>query len=105
MPGLPEAIQKLRPSLQAPQGNVPDPMEKVPNGDRSAAFHTETLGWGTWFVTKIRRPSKAAPYGLLSPLPLRVATTEPLAVCTTATVLEPLTGTQMFTPSKTGKNG
>jgi hypothetical protein len=36
-------IQKLIPSLHAPYGLVPAPVETDPSGERSAACHSETL--------------------------------------------------------------
>jgi hypothetical protein len=37
------AIQKLIPSLQAPNGKVLEPVAKDPKAVRSAAFQSETL--------------------------------------------------------------
>src|SRR5262249_27088961 len=71
------AIQKLTPSLQAPNGNVLTPVAKEPSVVRSAAFQSETL-LPIWFVTRMRCPSNAAVEGAFSPLPVRVASTAPL---------------------------
>ena len=51
--------QKLIPSLQAPNGFVPAPVEKVPTGVRSAAFQRLTL-LAKMLVPRTRSPSNAA---------------------------------------------
>lgn len=43
LPGVVSRIQKLRPSLQTPDGPVAGPVPTEPSGLRSAAFHNETL--------------------------------------------------------------
>src|SRR5215471_8398707 len=95
------AIQKLTPSLQAPNGNVLTPVAKEPSVVRSAAFQSETL-LPIWFVTRMRCPSNAAVEGAFSPLPVRVASTAPLEARTTENEAEPPLGAQMFVPSKIG---
>jgi hypothetical protein len=97
------AIQKLRPSLQAPIGVVVAPVLTEPSGVRSAAFHSETLS-PKMLVTSIRSPSNAAACGPFNPLPVSVASTAPVDARTTYMPFEP-SGTQMFVPSKTGNLG
>src|SRR5215471_1999211 len=101
---LPEpasVIQKLTPSLQAPNGEVLEPVAKDPSVVRSAAFQSETLLLPP-LVTSTRSPSNAATAGPFRPLPISVCRTAPFEARTTETELELLLGTQMFVPSKTG---
>src|SRR4030095_9178521 len=97
------AIQKLRPSLQAPNGWVSAAVLTEPRGVKSVAFHSETLLL-MMFVTSMRSPSNAELTGPDNPLPVSVASTAPVDARTTVTAFEPL-GTQMFVPSKTGNRG
>src|SRR5262249_47502335 len=97
-------IQKLMPSLQAPNGPVLVPVPKEPSVVRSAAFQSETLLPET-FVTRTRCPSNAAVLGAFKPLPVSVASTVPLEARTIETELEIWFGTQMLVPSKTGNCG
>src|SRR5207244_3715673 len=89
---------KFSPSLHAPKP-VPPLVENVPIGERSDAFHNETL---LGFATRMRSPSNAADDGPLNPLPVSVARTAPVDARTTVTVFEVKLGTQMFVPSKAG---
>src|SRR5262245_44770074 len=57
-----KAIQKLTPSLQAPQGRDPAPVENVPIAVRSAALKRETVSVSP-LVTRILWPSKATAAG------------------------------------------
>src|SRR5262249_37840361 len=95
-----KVIQKLRPSLQAPSGNVPTSVERKPRGLKSAAFHRDTVL--EMLVTRTRSPSKAVAIGLIIPLPVSVWRTSPEEARTIETLALPLLGTQMFVPSKTG---
>src|SRR5262245_6497696 len=91
------------PSLQARSGAA-GPVGEEPRGVRFAAFQTETMSLPL-LATRIRCPSKAAPWGWLIPLPVRVWRTVPLEARKTVTVLSPVLGTQMFVPSKTAYLG
>ena len=82
----------------------PVPVENDPSGVRSPAFQSETL-LPPAFVTRTRCPSNAAVAGPLIPFPVKVASTAPLEARTTETESEKLLGTQMFVPSKIGKDG
>lgn len=95
------AIQKLRPSLQAPSGPVAEPVLNEPSGVKSVAFHSETL-LPFVFVINIRSPSNAGMNGPFSPLPVSVARIAPVDARTTVTLFAAELGTQIFVPSKTG---
>ena len=102
-------IQKFRPSLHAPAGQVAAPVEKVPSGVRSAAFHNETL-----LPKLVRDQNTFAIEGggdrNIQPIACKgcqnegVARGLPTASLTRTTVTESELrfGTQMFVPSKTG---
>src|SRR5215470_7062477 len=109
MPESPKlaTTQKLTPSLQTPTGERTCELDcklTDPIGDKSAAFHSETL-FPLVLVTRIRWPSKAAAVGPFSPLPESVASTAPVAARITVTVLSAKFGTQMLVPSKIGLRG
>src|SRR5215470_13034503 len=98
-------IQKLIPSLAAPEG-VPGPVGKNPSAVRSAAFQRETvLAPLAALVTRIRWPSKAATKGKFNPLPFRAPRTAPFEARTTVIELTAAFGTQIFAPSKAGNFG
>ena len=83
------AIQKWMPSLQAPPGALPAPVAKTPRKMEIRRFKRETASApGLLFVTRTRCPSNAASTGPLSPLPVRVARTAPVAARTIDTELE-----------------
>src|SRR6185295_7653002 len=99
--------QKFSPSLHAPYGFVDDPVETVPIGVKSDAFHSETL-LPLRFAVSIRSPSNATLIGPFRPLPVRVARTVPASdpvALTTTNAFEFKLGTQMFVPSKAGYCG
>src|ERR1041384_1462090 len=109
LPGVVKNVtQKFNPSLQAPRGSVPMPVENTPIGVKSVAVHNETLSPPPKLVTSMRSPSKAACVGPVNPLPLSVAITvpsNPPPARTTLTVCEPKFGTQMLVPSNAGNAG
>src|SRR5262249_54268187 len=104
VPLSPSAIQNEIPSLQAPNGVDPAPVERDPMAERSAAFQSETLA-PVLFVTRTRRPSNAATMGPSRPFPVRVRSRTPVEARTTETEFEVSLGTQMFVPSNTGRPG
>src|SRR4029077_1596892 len=98
------ATQKLTPSLAAPNAATSVPNGKDPIGVRSAAFQREALS--PKLVTRTLSPSKALAIGATRPLPVSVWRSAPVEALITAADGAPLfRGTQMFTPSKTGKVG
>src|ERR1041384_2367259 len=105
MPG--RVIQKFNPSLHAPNGRVPVPVENVPTRVKSDAFHNDTLS-PVKLATNMRSPSNAACCGPFNPLPVKVASTVPASppvARTTVTLFELKAGTQIFVPSKAGGRG
>ena len=88
IPPLVNVTQKMSPSLHAPNGIEPGPVPVLtkPSGVRSVAFHSETPGVTSEFVTNMRSPSNAAHLGWLNPLPISVAKAEPVDARTTDTL-------------------
>ena len=98
-------IQKFTPSLAAPKGVLPDPVENVPIVVKSAAFQSETL-----FASGLVRHEHALSVERrdrrkFEPLPVSVARTAPLEARTTETEFDIWLGTQMLVPSKIGTEG